>query len=274
MGKKYYAVANGRETGVFTDWSDCKSSVNGYSNSQFKGFSSRAAAESYVNGNSSSGNSSGGHYSSGGSSSYGGSYGGSYGSSYGGSYGSSYGGSSHSSSSRGGSSSSASGNSGSDSSHWVYTDGASKNNQNQGRSVAGYGVYFGKGDERNVAAPLEGDIQSNQRAELMGVHTAVDKILSGDIDKKYNIATDSKYTLHSLTDWGNKWQQNGWKTSSGGEVKNRDIIEPTLDKLNQLNQHYNEKGYGDLEFKHVPGHAGVEGNEMADQLANEGCRKK
>ncbi|KAF6014323.1 hypothetical protein HII13_000668 [Brettanomyces bruxellensis] len=274
MGKKYYAVANGRQNGVFSDWSSCKSSVNGYSNSQFKGFNSRAEAEAYVGGNSSS---SGDASSSGGSSSGGYSRGYSGGSSFTPSYGGGYSGSyssQKSTASSGRGSSGSSGQKSSDSSsHWVYTDGASKNNQDQSKSVAGYGVFFGHNDSRNVAAPLRGNKQSNQRAEIMGVDTAVDKILTGGVDKKYNIATDSMYTIHSLTDWGNRWRENGWKGLSGKPVENRDVIEPCLNKIDKLNEIYNDKGYDKLEFKHVPGHQGIEGNEMADKLANEGCRK-
>lgn len=60
MGK-YYAVANGRSTGVFNNWSDCKASVNGYSNASFKSFSTQAEATAFANsGSSSSGGGGGG----------------------------------------------------------------------------------------------------------------------------------------------------------------------------------------------------------------------
>ncbi|KAH3672043.1 hypothetical protein WICMUC_004490 [Wickerhamomyces mucosus] len=51
MGQKYYGVQNGRETGVFSSWSDAKASTNGYSNNSFKSFSSPNAASQFVNGN-------------------------------------------------------------------------------------------------------------------------------------------------------------------------------------------------------------------------------
>lgn len=38
MAKKVYAVAVGRRKGIFTDWSACKRSVNGYPNARYKGF--------------------------------------------------------------------------------------------------------------------------------------------------------------------------------------------------------------------------------------------
>lgn len=47
----------------------------------------------------------------------------------------------------------------------VYTDGACEGNGQIG-SEAGVGVYFGDNDPRNVSEPLEGEKQTNQRAEL------------------------------------------------------------------------------------------------------------
>jgi ribonuclease HI len=48
----------------------------------------------------------------------------------------------------------------------VYVDGACENN-GKPNAIAGYGIWFGHGDSRNVSEPLEGRIQTNQRAELM-----------------------------------------------------------------------------------------------------------
>ncbi|QPG77293.1 hypothetical protein FOA43_004701 [Brettanomyces nanus] len=262
---KYYAVRNGRSIGIFNDWGSCSDSVIGYSRAEFKSFNSASDASSYMHGGSSgnSGNS--------GSGSYGGS-----------SY--SLG---HASTSQALSQapSHPSGNdSGYDSgyggfsstpqkTHTIYTDGASKNNQSQGKSIAGYGVYYGDNDSRNTAAPLEGSRQTNQRAELTAISKAMDGILEDNSDTKYGITTDSKYSLGCMGDWGEKWRTNGFRSSNGKPVENRDIIEPALEKLDQVNQKYQEKGWGNLEFNHVRGHVGVEGNEKADQLANEGCRR-
>lgn len=46
--KKYYAIANGRSVGVYDSWSDAAEQVTGYSNSVFKGFSTRQEAEQYM----------------------------------------------------------------------------------------------------------------------------------------------------------------------------------------------------------------------------------
>lgn len=50
MAKKYYAVRNGRATGVFFTWDECKAQVEGVSGAEYKSFSSIKDAESFING--------------------------------------------------------------------------------------------------------------------------------------------------------------------------------------------------------------------------------
>ena len=45
-----YAVASGRETGVFNTWAEAKSNVEGYSNNQNQKFSNATDAQNFVNG--------------------------------------------------------------------------------------------------------------------------------------------------------------------------------------------------------------------------------
>jgi ribonuclease HI len=46
---KYYAVQKGRETGIFTTWSECKHNVHGFSGAVFKSFESLEEAEAFLN---------------------------------------------------------------------------------------------------------------------------------------------------------------------------------------------------------------------------------
>ena len=48
MGK-YYAVKNGRTTGIFDNWKDVQKAVIGYSNANYKGFETKEAAEEWLN---------------------------------------------------------------------------------------------------------------------------------------------------------------------------------------------------------------------------------
>lgn len=45
---KYYAVKNGRKTGIFTSWDECKKQVDGFSSAIYKSFLTKAAAEEYL----------------------------------------------------------------------------------------------------------------------------------------------------------------------------------------------------------------------------------
>lgn len=47
---KYYAVKNGRKTGIFTDWESCRAQVEGFSGAQYKSFAGKTAAEAYLSG--------------------------------------------------------------------------------------------------------------------------------------------------------------------------------------------------------------------------------
>lgn len=63
--KKYYAVKQGRETGIFHDWDTCKAAVEGYSGAEYKGFVRLEDAEKYLGGEAPAGNGGAGKDSSG-----------------------------------------------------------------------------------------------------------------------------------------------------------------------------------------------------------------
>ncbi len=46
--KKFYAVRKGKITGVFSTWTDCKSSVDGYPGAEYKGFATLEEAKAYM----------------------------------------------------------------------------------------------------------------------------------------------------------------------------------------------------------------------------------
>ena len=45
MAKKFYVVWAGRKTGIFTDWTSCKKSIDKFSGARYKSFPSRTEAE-------------------------------------------------------------------------------------------------------------------------------------------------------------------------------------------------------------------------------------
>lgn len=52
MAKKFYAVKNGRNPGIYTDWDACRKEVMGYPGAQYKGFMTEEEAQAYLAGES------------------------------------------------------------------------------------------------------------------------------------------------------------------------------------------------------------------------------
>lgn len=48
MAKKYYAVRNGRKTGVFLTWAECQKQVTGFSGAEFKSFPTMEEAKAFA----------------------------------------------------------------------------------------------------------------------------------------------------------------------------------------------------------------------------------
>ncbi|XP_039914392.1 ribonuclease H1 isoform X2 [Hirundo rustica] len=143
----------------------------------------------------------------------------------------------------------------------VYTDGCCTGNGHN-RARAGIGVYWGPGHPLNTSERLPGR-QTNQRAEIHAACKAIEQAKSQNI-KKLIIYTDSKFTIKGITGWVDNWKTNGWRTSSGGSVINKEDFE-RLDNLAKDME---------IQWMHIPGHAGFQGNEEADRLAREGARKQ
>ncbi|XP_058988761.1 ribonuclease H1 [Mustela lutreola] len=142
----------------------------------------------------------------------------------------------------------------------VYTDGCCSSNGRR-RARAGIGVYWGPGHPLNIGIRLPGR-QTNQRAEIHAACKAIEQAKAQNI-KKLVLYTDSMFTINGITNWVQGWKKNGWKTSTGKEVINREDFVA----LEQLAQGM------DIQWMHVPGHSGFVGNEEADRLAREGAKR-
>ena len=46
--KKYYAVKNGRTTGIFTEWAECEEQIKGFSGAEYCGFATKKEALMYL----------------------------------------------------------------------------------------------------------------------------------------------------------------------------------------------------------------------------------
>lgn len=134
----------------------------------------------------------------------------------------------------------------------IFTDGACKGNP----GIGGWGVLL-KYDGR-VQELFGGEKQTtNNRMELLATIRALEAL---NKPCKIRLHTDSQYVQKGISEWIHAWKNRGWLTASKKLVKNVDLWQQ-LDHLSQ--QH-------EIEWIWVRGHAGHEGNEHADDLANRG----
>jgi ribonuclease HI len=78
---------------------------------------------------------------------------------------------------------------------------------------------------------------------------------------RVRVHTDSKYVQLGISQWIHNWKKNKWRTADKKAVKNADLWRE-LDELAAKH---------DIEWVWVKGHAGHDGNERADELANLGA---
>jgi len=134
----------------------------------------------------------------------------------------------------------------------IYTDGACSGNPGPG----GWGVLLRYGTAEKELCGGEKDT-TNNRMELTAAIRALEALKKGQAVDLY---TDSTYVRDGITKWIHNWKRNGWRTAAKKPVKNVDLWQ-ALDAA--LSKH-------DVTFHWVKGHAGHDGNERADQLANKG----
>lgn len=134
----------------------------------------------------------------------------------------------------------------------VYTDGACKGNP----GVGGWGAILEQGDR--VRELFGGEpLTTNNRMELTAVIRALEALKRRC---RVRLHTDSQYVQQGITEWIHAWKRRKWMTADKKPVKNQDLWQQ-LDRL--AAEH-------DIEWIWVRGHAGHDGNERADALANRG----
>lgn len=135
----------------------------------------------------------------------------------------------------------------------IWTDGACKGNPGPG----GWGAWMRAGE--HTKAIFGGErLTTNNRMELMAVIEALSALKT----RSYVVLhTDSQYVKNGITQWLPRWVQRGWRTADNKPVKNDDLWR----LLQQASQRH------EVHWRWVRGHAGNEGNEKADALANQGA---
>jgi ribonuclease HI len=134
----------------------------------------------------------------------------------------------------------------------IYTDGACKGNPGPG----GWGAVLETGGkEREMFGGEAGT--TNNRMELTAVIAALSALKR---PSRVILHTDSQYVQKGITEWIHGWKARGWRTAAKEPVKNVDLWKK-LDEV--IRAHH-------IDWVWVKGHAGHDGNERADALANKG----
>ncbi len=134
----------------------------------------------------------------------------------------------------------------------IYTDGACKGNPGPG----GWGAWLKAGGHEKEIFGGEANT-TNNRMELRAVIEALNLLKR---PCQVVLHTDSQYVQKGISEWIHGWKKRGWKTASREPVKNVDLWQ-ALDQAQARHQ---------IEWRWVKGHAGHDGNERADALANKG----
>ena len=134
----------------------------------------------------------------------------------------------------------------------IYTDGACSGNPGPG----GWGALLRSGDAEKELCGGEPET-TNNKMELMAAIEALKALTKSSTVDLY---TDSVYVRDGITKWIHNWKRNGWRTAAKKPVKNVELWQALE---SELENH-------EVVWHWVKGHAGNEGNERADALANKG----
>jgi ribonuclease HI len=146
----------------------------------------------------------------------------------------------------------------------IYCDGAC--DPNPGHAGSGIAVYRG-GRLAELWFGLYHPRGTNNTAELNALlhalRMAETEITTGNT---VEVCSDSAYSINCICRWAPNWEKRGWKKPDGEMVRNLEIIQDCYAIYRRIRK--------EAMLTHVAGHAGTEGNELADRMALLGVRKK
>ena len=135
----------------------------------------------------------------------------------------------------------------------IYTDGGASPNPGKGGWAAI--LYSPEHDkEREISG---GELSTtNNRMELTAAIRALEAL---KVPCEVDLHTDSAYLQNAFVKrWIQKWKRNGWRTSAGSDVLNRDLWEE-LDRLTHVHR---------ISWHWVKGHSDDERNNRCDELVH------
>lgn len=132
---------------------------------------------------------------------------------------------------------------------YAYVDGS----YNAATGVYGYGGFVVVSGEKHVIKGSGSDPEMasmrNVAGEVLGSTAAIKKAIELGVKE-----LDIYYDYAGIE----MWATDKWKRNKKGTAAYYDFIQSIKDKI-------------ELNFKHVKGHSGIEGNDEADRLAKEAC---
>lgn len=138
----------------------------------------------------------------------------------------------------------------------VATDGACRGNPGPG----GWGAILTSFDADRLprTKTLSGAKRqtTNNEMELTAAIKALAWLPANDVPAL--VYSDSQYVINGMNDWRHGWAAKNWRKADGKPVKNRELWEALIAAM----------GAREVTWEWVRGHAGHQGNETADQLAN------
>ena len=146
----------------------------------------------------------------------------------------------------------------------IYCDGACE--PNPGNAGSGIVVYR-KGKLAELWYGLYDPEGTNNSAELNALHHGLRMAQSEiDADNTVEVLSDSKYSLNCIQTWAAGWEKKGWKRKEEGDIKNLEVIQAAYKVYTEIAD--------EVKLTHVAGHAGIEGNELADRMAMLAVQKR
>ncbi|PSW21874.1 ribonuclease HI [Photobacterium sanctipauli] len=139
----------------------------------------------------------------------------------------------------------------------IFSDGAC--DPNPGKAGSGIAVYH----REQLAALWYGLYNpngTNNSAELNALHQAL-LLAEAALEqgKSVHVLSDSQYSINCISVWAYSWKRKGWQRNEPGDIKNLEIIQAAHELYEKLKNK--------VTLSHVKGHAGIEGNELADRMS-------
>ncbi|RVQ68145.1 ribonuclease H family protein [Sinorhizobium medicae] len=137
----------------------------------------------------------------------------------------------------------------------IFADGACEPNPGPG----GWGVAVYR-DGVEVASDHGGDADTtNNRMELTGLLRGIEAAKA--LGAPAILWCDSQYAVKGANEWMHNWKKRGWKKPGNEELKNIELWQSIDAALSGPDQ---------ITIRWCKGHAGIIGNERADELSNIG----